>query len=291
MRYQFHGLHFTFKRREYFGLVDDRMDFGVNFCAGFLSSRRPTDTLDGMMLRTSRCIGHASRYPSSPSGLGVWFWLILVMSSHRLLVCNEADVGRCSLTVSTIRLRVPDRDTWTNNGQTHTDLRHPPGGRGLVGRSRPSWSRSARAASRASSASRARAIALRAGSRAWGARRSCCAPAFARSVAPLSALRRSVVLERWSTARSRPRMRSARPPTRSELVSRRCRSCASPRRRPASSSRPSTWRCSASPAGRPRRRRALARPRTRGVRERRRDRHQRRCHGATQAPSLANRFV
>ena len=85
------------------------MDFGVKYCTcwlGFLSSRQPTETHHGMMLRTSGCIGNASRYPSSPSGLGVWFWLILAMSSHRLLVRNEADIGRCShRAVSTIRLR------------------------------------------------------------------------------------------------------------------------------------------------------------------------------------------
>src|SRR5687767_7881942 len=46
------------------------------------------------------------------------------------------------------------------------------------------------------------------------------------------------------------------------VASRRCRSCALLRRRPASSSRRSTWRCRASPAARPRRRRARARPRT-----------------------------
>ena len=47
MRYQFHGLHFTCKRRECFELVDDRMDFGVKYCTcwlGFLSSRQPTET-------------------------------------------------------------------------------------------------------------------------------------------------------------------------------------------------------------------------------------------------------
>ena len=137
MRYQFHGLHFTCKRREYFELVDDRMDFGVKYCTcwlGFLSSRQPTETHHGMMLRTSGCIGNASRYPSSPSGLGVWFWLILAMSSHRLLVCNEA--GHRTLqpdpeTVSTIRLRgcrIATRGL--NHGPTHPDLRHPPGGRG-----------------------------------------------------------------------------------------------------------------------------------------------------------------
>ena len=74
---------------------------------------------------------------------------------------------------------------------------------------------------------------------------------------------RSAGSPRWSIARSRRPMPSARPPTRSGSASRRCRSCASPPRRPASSSRRSTWRCSASPAVRPRRRRARARRRTR----------------------------
>ncbi len=67
---------------------------------------------------------------------------------------------------------------------------------------------------------------------------------------------------RWSIDPSRRRMRSARLPTRSGSASRPCRNCVSQRRHPGSSSRPSTWRCSASPAARPRRRRARARPRT-----------------------------
>src|ERR687892_2183532 len=45
-----------------------------------------------------------------------------------------------------------------------------------------------------------------------------------------------------------------------------CGSCGLPPRRLASSSRPSTWRCSASPGGLPRRRRAPARRRTRSRR-------------------------
>ena len=64
-------------------------------------------------------------------------------------------------------------------------------------------------------------------------------------------------------ARSPRPMQSARLPTRSESVSRRCRSCGSPPRRRASSSRRWTWRCSASPAVRPRRRRGPARRRMR----------------------------
>ena len=111
-------------------------------------------------------------------------------------------------------------------------------------------------------ASRARAIVPRAGSRASAAKRSCCAPASARSAARSSGLRRSVASARWSIARSRRRMRSARPRTRSGSASRRCGTCASPPKRRASSSRRSTWRCSASPAARPRPRRAPARRRT-----------------------------
>src|SRR5919106_180666 len=57
-------------------------------------------------------------------------------------------------------------------------------------------------------------------------------------------------------------MPSARPRTRSGSASRRCRSCGLPPRRPGSSSRPSTWRCSASPGVLPRPRRARARRRT-----------------------------
>ena len=150
-----------------------------------------------------------------------------------------------------------------NHGPTHADLRDPPGGRGRrPGQGRAGLGRPERRAEPEAHRERGRA---RLG-RAEGPRPPGGAAAHRHPHARRRADRRRDGRRpraRWSIARSRRRMRSARPPTRSASASRRCRSCASPPRRPASSSRRSTWRCSASPAGRPRRRRARARPRTR----------------------------
>ena len=151
-----------------------------------------------------------------------------------------ADFGATHPTTSRARITIRG----LNNGHTLSNLCHSPGGRGWrAGQGRAGLGRPERRAEPEAHRERGRAC-LR-----WaeGARPPGGAAAHRHSHA-----RRRAARGRWSIARSRRRMPSARPPTRSASASRRCRSCASPPRRRAASSRRSTWRCNASSAEWPR---------------------------------------